>query len=54
MLAPQVVIALAHKYQMTPERVYLILSHFFKQKLGVSILLDLWEGIQLCHELAYE
>jgi len=42
LLAPQVIVALAHKYQMIPETVYQVLSDFFKGRLGVSMVLDLW------------
>ena len=51
MIAPQVVISLAVKYEKTPEVIFQHLSHFLRSKLKAEMVLDLWEGIELAHEL---
>ena len=42
MLAPQVVVALALKYALKAEEVFGVLVRFFKEKMNVTKVLDLW------------
>lgn len=52
-LAPQVILSMARHYQQQPEIIFAILSNFFKEHFKVKLVLDLWEGIILGHELIF-
>lgn len=54
LIAPQVLVSLSMKYSLTPELIFHILADFLKQKLKATLVLDLWEGIQLGHQLGYQ
>jgi iron only hydrogenase large subunit-like protein len=41
------------KLQKKPEEIYQTLERFFKEKLKATLVLDLWEGIELAHQLGF-
>jgi hypothetical protein len=54
MIAPQVLVSLALQYQCSASQVFGMLVVFFKEKLKAKMVLDLWEGIELAHQLGLE
>lgn len=54
MIAPQVLVSLALQYQCSASQVFGMMVVFFKEKLKAKMVLDLWEGIELAHQLGLE
>lgn len=50
-ISPQVIVSLSLKYGHSAEVIFQILVRFFKEKLKALKVLDLWEGIEVSHQL---
>jgi len=54
MVAPQVLVGLALQHKSPAAHIFGLLTIFFKKKLNARMILDLWEGIEVAHQLGFE